>query len=71
MKQLVLPIATILGTLGLSHAALPRLAYWIGSSEQAFEHAEISLLSIQDLHLHWPHFHRPCFGLCTDQERSL
>ena len=70
MKQLVLALVTILGTRGLSHVALPRLAYWLGSSEQAFESAEISL-GIQDWHLHWPHFHRPCFGLCTDQERSL
>ena len=71
MKQLVLAIATILGTLGLSHVALSRLECWIGSSERVFESLEISRHGIVDWHLHWLHFHRPCFGLCADQESSL
>jgi hypothetical protein len=71
MKQLVLAIATTLGSLGLSHVALSGLECWTGSSERVFEAPEISPLSIRDGHWHWPHFHPPCFGLCTEQESSL
>ena len=71
MKQLVLAIATTLGSLGLSQVALSGLECWIGSWEGAFESPEISPHSIQDWQLQWPQFHRPCFGLCTDQESSL
>ena len=70
MKQLVLAVATTLGSVGLAHVALSALECGVGSSERVFERMEISSHSIGNWHIRWPHLHRPCFGLCTDPESS-